>query len=130
MTFHCPSPCATRLKISALAAALLALTPTVGHACGACAEDKVAATYDYQVAQRAAAAGDVMVFCEVVGPLDRQRLVQAAHRVRGIRAESIRTSIQPAALSFAIDPSMRSPQAAVDAVQRAMPSGTRLTIVR
>ena len=71
-----------------------------------------------------------MVFCEVVALLDRQRLAHAVRRVRGIRMESIRTSLQPAALSFAIDPSIHSPQAAVEAMQRDMPSGTRLTIVR
>ena len=130
MTIPHLSARARRLKTSTLFAALVALTPSIGHACGACAEDKVAATYDYQVVQRAAAAGDVMVFCEVTGVLDRQRLTQAARRLRGIRVVSIRTSTQPAALSFAIDPARQSPQAAVAAMQRSLPSGIRLTIVR
>jgi hypothetical protein len=63
-------------------------------ACGACDEDKIAATYDHGVVTRAAAGGEVMV------------------------------------LSFAVDPKLRSPQAAVAAAQRAMAPRTQLTIVR
>jgi hypothetical protein len=33
-------------------------------------------------------------------------------------------------VSFAIDPKQRSPQAAVQAAQRGMPPGSRLTILR
>ncbi len=105
------------------------LTPVASHACGACAEDKIAATYDHAIVTRAAAKGDVMVYCEVVGPFDQHRLTQAVRRVRGVRADSVRTSAQPAALSFAVDPSRQSPQAAIEATQRGLPAGTRLTIV-
>jgi hypothetical protein len=99
-------------------------------ACGACAEDKVAATYDHAVVRDAAASGDVMVFCAVGGPLDAARLKAAARGVRGVRPRSVRVSAQPAALSFAIEPKFQSPQAAVDLMQRAAAPGTRLTIVR
>ena len=119
-----------RRVVAALGAAFAAVAPVAGHACGACIEDKIAATYDHAVAMRAAAKGDVMVYCEVVGPLDPHRLTQAVRRVRGIKADSVRTSAQPAALSFAVDPSRLSPAAAVEATQRGLPAGTRLTIVR
>lgn len=111
----------------ALAAALAAFAPAASHACGACIEDTVAATYDYGVVERAAAHGDVMVYCAVTGPLDASRLKETARRVRGVKPQSVRVS---AALSFAVDPKAQSPQATVDAVQRSAARGTRLTIVR
>lgn len=115
---------------AAIVAVISTLAPTPGGACGACAEDKVAATYDYKVVQGAATSGDVMVFCEVAGRFDEQRAMQAARRVRGIRARSVRSSANPAALSFALDARKLSPQAAVEATQRGLPLGTRLTILR
>ena len=79
-----------------IAAALAAIAPAASLACGACVEDKVAATYDHAVVERAAASGDVMVFCEVTGPLDAQHLKQAMRRVHGVRPQSVRVSAQPA----------------------------------
>jgi hypothetical protein len=100
------------------------------QACGVCVEDKVAATYDHAVVQRAAAKGKVMVFCEVNGGLDARRIRNAAREVRGLDMSSLRLSLQPAALSFALDAAQQSPQAAVQAMQHAAPVGTRLAIVR
>ena len=111
------------------AAALIGALPATGAACGACIEDKVAATYDHAVVQRAAAGAEVVVFCEVLGPLDAARLKAAIRGVRGVEARSVRVSAQPAALSFAVNPKLQSPQGVVDAVQRGS-AGTRLTIVR
>jgi hypothetical protein len=113
-----------------MAAALAGIAPCVSQACGACVEDKIAATYDHGVVERAAASGDVMVFCEVTGALDAQRVKEAVRRVRGVKPQSVRLSAPLAALSFAVDPRVRSPQDAVDAAQRTMASGTRLGIVR
>ncbi|HJV59335.1 MAG TPA: hypothetical protein VJ743_00255 [Albitalea sp.] len=98
-------------------------------ACGACVEDKVAATYDHAVVQHAAALGQVVVFCDVQGRFDAQRLHRAATRVRGIDAASVRTSSEPSALSFALDAG-QTPHAAIAALQRAVPAGTRLVVVR
>jgi hypothetical protein len=110
------------------AAVLLAVAPAA-WACGVCIEDKVAATYDHAVVVRAAAKGKVMVFCEVAGLVDARQIRNAARAVRGIEPASLRISSQPAALSFALD-DRQSPQAAVAAIQRAVPAGTRLAIVR
>jgi hypothetical protein len=115
---------------AAVVAVLSGLLSSASMACGACAEDKVAATYDHAVVRQAAASGDVMVFCEVGGPLDAARLKAVARSVRGVRPRSVRVSAEPAALSFAIEPKFQSPQAAVDLMQRAAAPGTRLTIVR
>jgi len=113
-----------------IAAALVAIAPAASLACGACVEDKIAATYDHAVVERAAASGDVMVFCEVTGPLDAQHLKQAMRRVHGVRPQSVRVSTQPRAMSFAVDRKASSPQDAVGAAQRSLPPGTRLAIVR
>lgn len=106
------------------------LTPVAADACGACVEDKIAATYDHALAMRAVARGEVMVYCEVTGSYDRHRLSQVARRVRGIDVDSVRTSVQPATVSFAVDPSKLSPEAAVEATQRGLSKNARLTIVR
>jgi len=113
-----------------LAAAAAGFTPTASRACGACVEDKIAATYDHTAVKRARAGGNVMVFCEVTGPFAAQRLKDAARKVGGIDPKSVRVSIEPAALSFAVDPRRRSPQAALDDVRRAVPPGTTMNIVR
>jgi hypothetical protein len=102
----------------------------VAFACGTCAEDKIAATYDHATVQRAAAAGRVMVFCELAGPWDDAPLKRAAARVRGLDVRSFRVAREPAALSFALDPKQQSPQAAVLALQAAAPAGTRVGLVR
>lgn len=113
-----------------LGAAGAALAPMASHACGACVEDNVAATYDHQVLTRAKAVGSVVVFCQVSAQFDAPQLVKSARRVAGVSAQSVRTSNQPPALSFAFDPARQSPQAAVDAIGRSLPANTRVSIVR
>jgi hypothetical protein len=107
-----------------LCCAALAACVRGAWACGVCVEDKVAATYDYAVMQRAVAQGRVMVFCQISGAVDAPRIRNAARQVRGLDRSSLRLSTDPAALSFAIDPAQQSPQEAVTAMQRAVPPGT------
>ncbi|MET0543205.1 MAG: hypothetical protein ABWZ88_15780 [Variovorax sp.] len=130
MAAHATSPRFGPRGALAITVALVAFAPAASLACGACVEDKVAATYDHGVVEQAAANGDVMVFCEVAGSLDAQRLRQVVRRVHGVKPQSVRVSAQPAALSFAVDPRAHSPRAAVEAAQRSLVPGTRLTIVR
>lgn len=111
------------------AALLLALVAPSVWACGVCVEDKVAATYDHAVVQRAAARGQAMVYCAVDGPLDTGRWRDAARRLRGVDPASVRVAAQPAAISFALDVSRQSPQAAAAALQNALPR-SRIAIVR
>jgi hypothetical protein len=115
----------------ALAAALLAAD--AAQACGACVEDKVAATYDHVVITQAMRRHQQVLFVGVDGPratLEAARLSQAARKVRGVEASSVRTSASPAALSFAIAAS-QNPHAAVDAVRAALRDpGTQLTLIR
>jgi hypothetical protein len=99
-------------------------------ACGTCAEDKVAATYDYATTHRAASAGRVMVYCELAGTWDAGRVKRAAAQVRGLDVRTLRFAREPAALSFALDPKQQSAQAAVLALQAAVPAGTRIGLVQ
>jgi hypothetical protein len=109
---------------------LLALAAPVAWACGVCVEDKVAATYDYAVVQRALARGQVVVYCEVSGRADAAQLRHAAVKVPALDAASLRISAEPAALSFALDTARQSPKAAVAALQHALPAGTHVHIIR
>ncbi len=114
---------------SALALALAAAAAPAG-ACGACAEDKVAATYDHATVTAAAAARKLVVFCEVSGTREFTRVRQAAQRTKGVQAASVRVSKDPSAVSFVIDPALQTPQSAVKSVQAAMPRGGKLAIVK
>jgi hypothetical protein len=115
---------------SALAGAGLLLALAQAQACGICAEDKVAATYDYHSVQDALARGRVVVYCELAGLADVQRARQAAARVRGVEARSVRVSAEPAAVSFVLDPKQQSAQAAVLALQAALPAGAKLAVLK
>jgi len=91
---------------------------------------RVLATYDHEVVRRANLQGRVMVFREVRGALDARRLKAAASRISGIDVSSLRTSANPATVSFALDDRRQSPQAAVNALQAMAPRGTELVIVQ
>jgi hypothetical protein len=110
-------------------AALLAGAASLASACGACVEDKVAATYDYAVVQNAMARGDVVVFCDVRGRIDADRLRKAARKLGGVDKTSIRVSTAPQALSFALDTAKQSIDDAAAALQRDA-GGLEIEVVR
>jgi hypothetical protein len=114
----------------AVAAAALSLAAATALACGVCAEDKIASTYDHRSVQDALARGRVVVYCELAGVRDLQRARQSAARVRGVDARTVRVSAEPGALSFVLDPKQQSPQAAVLALQAALPQGAKLAILK
>ena len=112
-------------------AALLVVAASHAQACGACDEDKIAATYDHAIVERAAARKQLVVFCEVKGPAyELDRLQRAAKRTSGVDAASVRTSAQPSTLSFVVDPGKRSARSAAAALQLGAPRGTQISIVR
>ena len=118
----------------AIAAALAATAPAPGLACGACDEDKVAATYDHAVIDAAIARHRQVVFVAIDGPVDPQRigtrLAAAAAKVSGIQPGTLRTSLAPPAFSFVLD-ATQTPQAAVARLRRSVGDATaRLTVVR
>ena len=108
--------------------------PAASVACGACDEDKVAATYDHAVIDAAIARHQQIVFVAVDGPVSIKkltaRITAAANRVRGVQKGTLRTSASPPAFSFALDVAHK-PEAAVARFREAvgdMPA--RLTLVR
>lgn len=109
---------------------VLTLGPATALACGVCIEDKMAATYDHAVVTRAMEHRHVVVFCEIRGEMQAARLRKAASRVAGIDIATVRTSAEPAALSFVVDPRKQSPEAAVARLQRALDAKTKITLLR
>jgi hypothetical protein len=99
---------------------LLCCVPPSALACGACDEDKVAATYDHAVVQQAATQKRVIVYCDVSGSVTPEKLREAVASVAGVDATSIRISKEPAALSFALDPKVQSAQSAVAEMKRVL----------
>lgn len=109
---------------------VLALAAPAVWACGVCVEDKIAATYDDAVLQRAISRHQVVVFCEVTGRLDAARLRQAAGKVPALDRTSLRISTEPAAVSFALDAAVQSPRAAVAALQHGLPGTMHVHLIR
>ncbi len=116
-----------RLLVVAFVSALL---PALAQACGVCAEDKMAATYDHAVVERALAQQRIVVFCEVRGSAAAAQVRAAAVRVRGVDPRSVRTSSDPAALSFAIDPRQLDARTAVRQLQMRMGTKAQLILLK
>ena len=120
--------------LSAMLSAFALGTAPASLACGACDEDKVAATYDHAVVAAAMARHERVVFVAVDGPVNIEkiaaRIAAAANRIRGVQKGTLRTSVSPPAFSFALDAAQK-PKAAVAHFREAvgdMPAG--LTLVR
>jgi hypothetical protein len=93
--------------VVALVASLGSLISATAGACGACIEDKIAATYDHALIDRAIASHRQVVFVAIEGPLSPEKVVAqittAAPTVRGVQRGSLRTSTAPPAFSFVLD---------------------------
>ena len=102
-------------------------------ACGACVEDKVAATYDHAVISQAKAKPQQVLFVALDGPnAERaaQRITAAAAKVRGVETKTLRMSASPAAFSIAAARS-EPPERAVAAFRDALRDpAMQLTLVR
>ena len=103
-------------------------------ACGACVEDRVAATYDHIVIDTATVRHDQVVFVAIDGAVNASkvnaRIVTALPKVRGVRAGTLRTSRSPPAFSFALDAN-QTPEVAVAGFRKAIGDpAARLTVVR
>ena len=117
-----------------IAAGIAAAPCAVTWACGACDEDKIAATYDHAVIDRAMARHHQVVFVAIDGALSAaeisRRVGAAAPKVRGVVTGTLRTSLSPPAFSFALD-GTRRPEVAVSDFHKAVGNrDTRLTLVR
>ena len=116
-------------------AAMLTAAPcAVAWACGACDEDKIAATYDHAVIERATARHHQVVFVAIDGRVSAaeitRRVAAAAPKVRGVVPGTLRTSVSPPAFSFALD-GTQLPEVAVSDFRKAVgKQDTRFTLVR
>jgi hypothetical protein len=123
------------LKLKPMAvAALLAAPCAVTWACGACDEDKIAATYDHGVIDRAIARHHQVVFVAIDAKSSAaqigRRVTAAAPKVRGFVTGTLRISAAPPAFSFALDGTQK-PEAAVSDFHKAVGNrDTRFTLVR
>ena len=89
-------------------------------ACGVCLEDKVAATYDHALVERALAQQRVVVFAEPRAAVDERRLkafAAAARRAPGVDAATVKTSAAPASVSFVLDPKRADAKKTVASLQ-------------
>ena len=123
-----------RSSTSILVAAILFL-PAIAQACGACIEDKVAATYDHATVTSAAAKKQRVVFGEIDGPVDPRRvsegILSMAAKIQGVQRGTVHASVAPPAFSFVLDPRVKTAAAATSELERrlAVP-GLRLTVIR
>jgi hypothetical protein len=101
----------------------IALLPAVALACGACIEDKIAATYDHAIIDRAVASHRQVVFVAIEGPVSASKVVAQitaiAPKVRGVQVGSLRTSTSPPAFSFVLD-SGQDPRATVSTFRKSV----------
>ena len=121
----------------ALAALFLAATaalPPGAAACGACDEDKIAATYDHAVIERAQREHGAVVFAAISGSGSAAHLekiaVQVARRTHGVDRASVRSSQSPLALSFAVDAKTDPAKALADVQRAAGAAGAQLALVK
>ena len=85
------------------------------------------------LATKASACGVCIEDTAIAGQADSQTLVRrvkaAAVRAPGVARDSVRAAIAPAALSFAVDPGIAAPEAAIAAIERSS-SGVKLSVLR
>lgn len=96
-------------------------------ACGHCVEDKVAAVYDYTIATAAFKQKHQVAFFGIDGPLvvnddTRRDIASIARDIRGLDKDSMRVSLESAALSVAFDPARISFAALQSALERKLAS--------
>jgi hypothetical protein len=125
-----------RMPLSILVVLLGTALPALALGCGVCIEDKVAATYDHAIVAKAAAKKQVVVFGAVDGvninaSRATERIIAAAADVKGVQRGTARTSVEPSAFSFALDPRAQTPEASIADLQRRIDvPGLRLTFIR
>ena len=112
----------------------LALSSTVVIACGYCVEDRIAAVYDYALVQRTLAQKHEIIFFAWDGPLTRgdaskQKMMALGETIPGVDQNSVRVSMEPAALAVAFDPQRSNAQAVEAALQKKL-RVMKLSIVR
>lgn len=115
-----------------IGAVLLSLPTVAALACGHCVEDKVAAVYDHAAVTQARARQHDVAFFAIDGEMFagepvRRAVEQAARSVPGVTADSVRVSLDLAALALTFDPKRTSCEAVRKAVERKL-SGKKLRL--
>jgi hypothetical protein len=120
-----------------VAACAIVLGAASAHTCEICREDKIAATYDWQVVNTAQQRGHVVVFTAIEGSVRADdaalelSLVRRLGAIPGVDAGSVRVSLRPPAASFATDPSRNRPPTLVATINGKLRStGLTLSIVQ
>lgn len=108
-----------------------------GLACDACLEDKIAATYDWEVVSAAKRQGHTVIFTAIQGPVGpqdqrlRRRLREELLAVPGVDAGSVRVALSPPAVSFSSNLTKRRVDAILQAAnQRLRTVRLKLVVVR
>jgi hypothetical protein len=115
------------LALVTLATCADGLAARSARACNACVEDKIAATYDWQVVSQARQRGHTVVFAALVGRVapseaGRQAVLRSVRTVREIEPGTTRVSLQPPAISFVFDPHRTRATSVVELLDRALRS--------
>jgi len=117
-----------------MAALAMGLLTPPAYACGACDEDKIAATYDHAVIEQAKREHRAVVFAAIQGDADAGRLekaaADAARRAHGVDRSSVRSSQSPLALSFSLDGRIAPEKALAEIGRGAARSGAHLALLK
>jgi len=134
MTRRAPLRWARRMALAAIALAAGTVRPV--PACDACLEDKIAATYDWNVVSAAERRHHTVVFAALRGPVTpgdpalARTVTRAVQGIAGVDAGTVRVASSPPAVSFACDPARAAPAALVRSINRSLGAGRSLVIVR
>lgn len=99
--------------VLSFAGLILALHGAPALACGHCVEDKIAAVYDHSIITQALAHKRQVVFFAIEGSLPvndatKKTIEAAVTPIEGIEKNSVKVSVELAALSFVFDPKRKS----------------------
>ena len=104
-------------------AVLLVQASTSAQACGHCAEDRIAAVYDYALSSRAVSTRHPLAHFawdskQAPSAAMRRRNLTLAQATTGVAAGSARVSTEPASLSVTFNPERTSRKALEPSLQR------------
>ena len=108
--------------IRPFAVLLFAASTSAAQACGYCVEDKIAATYDHAIVERALGHKHQVVFFHVEGEAGRHALEVAAAAAPGVDRGSVRVSADALTLAVAFDPQRTSLAALQSSIERKLAS--------
>jgi hypothetical protein len=121
----------SRARLAA-GALLLALHGSAALACGHCDEDKIAAVYDHAAVTQALARQQAVAYFGIAGNLvatvESGKAIEAlVLSVNGVLKNSVKVSVDSAALSFAFDPKKENVAALQKAVAKQL-AGRKLAL--